>query len=119
MSSSAPFWPAVGGHAGLVRGCVSCECEERSHHVSALGHGDPAGDRNQQPVTSPETPPGHPGDRVSDQPLCPTHLQNGTGPPSAAAVHLRAEIYGPYDSVCLQHDILTFQTAGALMLKSD
>lgn len=36
---------AVGGHAGVVRGRVPSQRQERSHHVRALRPGDTAGDR--------------------------------------------------------------------------
>lgn len=69
--------PAVGGDASLVRGCVSGQCEERSHHVGPVRHRDSTGDRHQQPSTSPETSLGHSGNHVTDQPVGAAHLQNG------------------------------------------
>lgn len=75
---AAPWWPAVGGHAGLVRGGVPSQREERGHHVGAVRHGDPKRNRNQQPFAPPQAAPGHPGNHVPHQPVSPAHLQNGT-----------------------------------------
>lgn len=36
---------AVGGHAGLVRGGLPRQRQERGHHVGAVRPGDTAGDR--------------------------------------------------------------------------
>ena len=69
-----PAPPAVAGHAGMVRGGVPGQREERRHHVGAVGHGDPAGDRHQQPAAPPQAPPRHPGDGVAHQPLGSAHL---------------------------------------------
>lgn len=66
----------VAGHAGLVRGGVSRQREKRRHHVGAVRHGDPEGDRHQQPPAPPQAAPGHPGDGVPHQPLRTTHLPN-------------------------------------------
>ena len=62
--------PAVGGDAGLVRSSLPGQREERRHHGQPVGHGDPAGDRDQQPPAPPQAAARHPGDGVPDQPLC-------------------------------------------------
>lgn len=66
--------PAVGGHASLVRGSVPRQREERRHNVCAVGHRNPAGDRDQQPSAPAKAPPRHSGNHVAHQPLGPAHL---------------------------------------------
>lgn len=78
--------PALGGDAGLVRGRLPGQCEKRGHHVRPVGHGDPAGDRHQQPSAPAEAAPRHPGDHVPDQPVGAPHVQDGTCPAGAAAL---------------------------------
>ncbi len=59
---------AVGRDAGVVRGGVPREREERRHHVGAVGPGDPARDRHQQPAAPPQAAPRDPGDGGADEP---------------------------------------------------
>lgn len=72
-----PLHPAVGRDAGVVRGSVPRQREERRHHGQPVGHGDPEGDRHQQPAAPPQAAAGHPGDgvphqsvRTCEHPLC-------------------------------------------------
>lgn len=95
--------PAVGGHACLVCGSLSCQCEEWSHHVSPVRHRDPEGDWHQQPFAPTQTAPGHPGDGLPHQPLCTTHLQNGKKNithkytlPTAFLMHLHVQNKGTH-----------------------
>lgn len=69
--------PAVGGYASLVCGSLSCQREERSHHVSFVGHRDSEGDWHQQPTPPTQTTPGHSGDGLPHQPLRTADLKNG------------------------------------------
>lgn len=68
---------ALGWDACLVCGCLPSKCQEWCHHVSPVRHRDPAGDRHQQPSAQAEAAAGHPGDYVTNQPFCPTHIQDG------------------------------------------
>lgn len=68
---------ALGWDACLVCGCLPSKRQEWCHHVSPVRHRDPAGDRHQQPSAQAEAAAGHPGDYVTNQPFCPTHIQDG------------------------------------------
>jgi len=78
---------AVAGHAGVVRGRVPRQRQERRHHVGAVRHGDPAGDRHQQPPAPPQAAARHPGNGVAHQPLGPAHLPHRESPPSWPRPH--------------------------------
>jgi len=52
----------VGEHAGVVRGRMSRQRQERRNNVGAVGPGDTAGDRHQQPAAPAEAAAGHTGD---------------------------------------------------------
>ena len=62
--------PAMGGDASVVRRSLSRQREERCHHGQPVGHGDPEGDRHQQPPAPAQTPPGHPGNGLPHQSVC-------------------------------------------------
>ena len=69
---------AVGGHAGMVRGGVPCQREERRHHGRTQRNGDSAGDWHRQLPAPHETTLSHPGDGQLDQPFGATHQSHGT-----------------------------------------
>jgi len=64
-----PPLAALGGDAGLVRGSLPGQREERSRHGQPVGPGDPAGAGDQQPPAPAEAALGHPGDGLAHQPL--------------------------------------------------
>jgi len=59
----------VGRYAGLVRGRVSRQREERRNHVRPVRPGDPAGDWYQQSAAPSQATPRHSGDGEHDMSL--------------------------------------------------
>lgn len=68
--SRLPMASALGGHACVVRGCLSGQCQERRHHGQPVRHGDPAGNWHQQSPAQAQAAPCHSGDGVTHVALC-------------------------------------------------
>lgn len=63
--SRLPMASALGGHACVVRGCLSGQCQERRHHGQPVRHGDPEGNWHQQSPAQAQAAPCHSGDGVT------------------------------------------------------
>jgi len=67
----------MAGNAGVVRGCLSCQCQEWCYHVCSVWSRDPARDWNQQSTAPTQTSSCYSGDGEHYQSIGTSHGQDG------------------------------------------